>query len=127
MINYQGWKVFINALRGEGSTGNLDAFLRSACEPLSLDDNVLTVGFYHKFHRDYIDDPKYKFLVEKKLREVFNKPYKLQCVIIERKKEAPQPRAENILVRFVSMKLVGMQFGEDQVRYIPKPAIFAKE
>jgi predicted HTH transcriptional regulator len=36
-------------------------------------------------------------------------------------------RAENILVRFVSMKLVGMQFGEDQVRYIPKPAIFAKE
>lgn len=81
------WKDFINSLRGEGSSGNLDAFLRSACEPVSLENNILTVGFYHKFHRDYIDDPKYKFLVEKKLREVFNKPYKLNCIIVERRKE----------------------------------------
>jgi DNA polymerase-3 subunit gamma/tau len=81
------WKNFINALRGEGSTGNLDAFMRSACEALSIEDNVITIGFYHQFHRDYINDPKYKFLVEKKLREVFDKPYKINCVIVERTKE----------------------------------------
>jgi DNA polymerase-3 subunit gamma/tau len=85
------WKNFINALRGEGSTGNLDAFMRSACEALSIENNIITIGFYHQFHRDYINDPKYKFLVEKKLREVFDKPYKINCIIIERKKEPKAP------------------------------------
>jgi DNA polymerase-3 subunit gamma/tau len=88
------WRHFINALRGEGSTGNLDAFMRSACEALSIENNVITIGFYHQFHRDYINDPKYKFLVEKKLREVFDKPYKINCIIIERKKEAKAPVRE---------------------------------
>jgi hypothetical protein len=58
---------------------------------LSIENNVITIGFYHQFHRDYINDPKYKFLVEKKLREVFDKPYKINCVIMERKKEAKEP------------------------------------
>ena len=86
------WKEFINAMRGEGSKGNLDAMLRSACEPVSIEDNMLTIGFYHEFHKSYIEDPKYKHLVEKKLREVFGQPYKLNCIIIERKKE-PKPKS----------------------------------
>jgi DNA polymerase III subunit gamma/tau len=96
------WPDFINALRGEGSSGNLDAFLRSACEPVSIDDSTLTVGFYFDFHKKYIEDPKYKHLVEKKLREVFNHPYKLRCIMVERKKEAKpkmeqQPRESALL------------------------------
>jgi len=63
----------------------------------------LIVGFYHQFHRDYIDDPKYKFLVEKKLREVFNKPYKLQCIIIERTKES-HPKKENPLINLAQQR-----------------------
>ena len=81
------WKEFVNSMRGEGSKGNLDAFLRSACEPVDVSDDTLVVGFYAQFHKDYIDDPKYRFLVEKKLKEFFNRPYKLRCVIVERKKE----------------------------------------
>jgi DNA polymerase-3 subunit gamma/tau len=81
------WKDFVNSMRGEGSKGNLDAFLRSACEPVEVTDGTLVVGFYAQFHKDYIDDPKYRFLVEKKLKEFFNQPYKLRCVIVERKKE----------------------------------------
>ncbi|MBL7209342.1 MAG: DNA polymerase III subunit gamma/tau [Dehalococcoidia bacterium] len=80
------WKEFINAMRGEGSRGNLDAVLRSACEPLAVQDGILTVGFYHEFHKEYIEDRKYKHLVERKLHEVFGQPYKLDCVIIERRK-----------------------------------------
>jgi DNA polymerase-3 subunit gamma/tau len=81
------WKEFVNSMRGEGSKGNLDAFLRSACEPVEVTDGTLVVGFYAQFHKEYIDDPKYRFLVEKKLKEFFNQPYKLRCVIVERKKE----------------------------------------
>ncbi|MCJ7515896.1 MAG: DNA polymerase III subunit gamma/tau [Dehalococcoidia bacterium] len=75
------WKDFVNAMRGEGSKGNLDAFLRSSCEPMSIEDNTLTLGFYHKFHKEYIEDPKYKHLVEKKLHEVFGRSYQVRCVL----------------------------------------------
>jgi hypothetical protein len=54
---------------------------------VEVSENTLVVGFYAQFHKDYIDDPKYRFLVEKKLKEFFNQPYKLRCVIVERKKE----------------------------------------
>jgi DNA polymerase-3 subunit gamma/tau len=82
------WKDFVKELRGEGSAGNLDAFFRSACEPVEVEGDILTVGFYHKFHKDYIENPKYKHLVEKKLRDVFNQPYKLRCIIVERSKSS---------------------------------------
>jgi len=78
------WNDFIKALRGVGSKGNLDAMLRSACEPVDLEGNVLTLGFYATFHKEYIEDQKYKFLVEKKLLEFFGKPYKINCVMTEK-------------------------------------------
>ena len=78
------WREFINAMRGEGSKGNLDAVLRSACEPLAVEDNTLILGFYHEFHKAYIEDPKYKHLVEKKLREIFGQPYQIRCVLTPR-------------------------------------------
>jgi DNA polymerase-3 subunit gamma/tau len=82
------WKDFVNAMRGEGSKGNLDAFLRSSCEPLAIEDDALVLGFYHKFHKEYIEDPKYKHLVEKKLREVFGHSYQVRCVLTTPSKEA---------------------------------------
>ncbi len=78
------WREFINAMRGEGSKGNLDAVLRSACEPLAIEDNTIVLGFYHEFHKAYIEDPKYKHLVEKKLREIFGQPYQIRCVLTPR-------------------------------------------
>ena len=83
------WKDFVNAMRGEGSKGNLDAFLRSSCEPVSIENNTLTLGFYHKFHKEYIEDPKYRHLVEKKLREVFGHSYQVRCILI-----APRPKVK---------------------------------
>jgi len=82
------WKEFVNSMRGEGSKGNLDAFLRSACEPLSIEDNTLLLGFYHEFHKKYIEDPKYKHLVEKKLLEVFGHSYQVRCVLTSPSEQA---------------------------------------
>jgi len=82
------WKDFVNAMRGEGSKGNLDAFLRSSCEPLAIENNTLVLGFYHKFHKEYIEDPKYKHLVEKKLQEVFGHSYQVRCVLTSPSEQA---------------------------------------
>jgi DNA polymerase-3 subunit gamma/tau len=92
------WKDFVNAMRGEGSKGNLDAFLRSSCEPLSIEDNTLTLGFYHKFHKEYIEDPKYRHLVERKLHEVFGHSYQVRCVLTAPKTKT-KTEAESPLVK----------------------------
>ena len=82
------WNDFINACRGVGSSGNLDALLRKACEAISLEGDTLVLGFYHEFHRSKIEDAKYRHLVEDKLRDVFGVPYHVRCVLTPRDKEA---------------------------------------
>ena len=81
------WREFIKSLHGEGSSGNLDAFLRSACEPVAIEDSTIVLGFYYTFHKEKIEDNKYRHLVERKLKEVFGKPYKVRCILYERKKK----------------------------------------
>ncbi len=94
------WKEFIQALRGEGSSGNLDAFLRSACEPIAVENDTLVLGFYYELHKAKIEDPKYKHLVEKKLKEVFGQAYKLRCVLTPKTARAFSRKEANIpLVR----------------------------
>jgi DNA polymerase-3 subunit gamma/tau len=94
------WKEFIKSLRGEGSSGNLDAFLRSACDPVSLEDDTLVLGFYYSFHKEKIEDAKYRHLVEKKLKEVFGRPYKIRCILVDSKREVPsQTRTQNPVIK----------------------------
>jgi DNA polymerase-3 subunit gamma/tau len=104
-INYlrSRWKEFIASLKGEGSTGNLDAFLRSACDPLLLKDDILVLGFYYSFHKEKIEDPKYKFLVERKLREVFGHPYKIECVLVDRKKKIETKKEDPLIKAALEM------------------------
>ncbi|MFO7997173.1 MAG: DNA polymerase III subunit gamma/tau [Dehalococcoidia bacterium] len=94
------WKEFIRSLRGEGSSGNLDAFLRSACDPVALEDDTLVLGFYYSFHKEKIEDAKYRYLVEKKLEEVFGRPYKIRCVLVDYKREVSyEARTQNPVVK----------------------------
>jgi DNA polymerase-3 subunit gamma/tau len=94
------WKEFVQSLRGEGSSGSLDAFLRSACEPIDLKDGTLVLGFYYPFHKEKIEDTKYRHLVEKKLKEVFGQPYKIECILVDHKKRTPpQAKVQNPLIK----------------------------
>ena len=76
------WREVVDALRGMGSRGNLDAFLRSACEPVALEGDTIILGFYYAFHKERIEDPKYRHMVEQKVSEVFGAPYKIRCRLI---------------------------------------------
>jgi DNA polymerase-3 subunit gamma/tau len=94
------WREFIKSLRGEGSSGNLDAFLRSACDPVALEDDTVVLGFYYSFHKEKIEDAKYRHLVEKKLKEVFGRPYKIRCILVDSKREIPsQTRTQNPVIK----------------------------
>jgi DNA polymerase-3 subunit gamma/tau len=95
----QRWNDFVNACRGAGSSGNLDALLRKACEAVALEGNTLTLGFYWEFQRSKVEDPKYRHLVEDKLREVFGVPYHVRCILTPRDKDAkPQEKTRNPVV-----------------------------
>lgn len=93
------WKDFINSMRGEGSGGNLDARLRHACEPVEIKGDNLVLGFYHEFHKKYIDDRKYLHLIEKKLKEVFGHNYTVTCVMLSQEQKSElKPASSNHLV-----------------------------
>ena len=82
------WGEVVKATKGMGSRGNLDALLRSACEPVSVNDDTIVLGFYYEFHKEKIEDPKYRHMVEAKVKEIFGNPYKLRCVIVEKKEKS---------------------------------------
>ena len=82
------WGEVVKATKGMGSRGNLDALLRSACEPISINDDTIVLGFYYEFHKEKIEDPKYRHMVEAKVKEIFGNPYKLRCIIVEKQQKA---------------------------------------
>ncbi len=82
------WREIVDGLRGVGSSGNLDAFLRSVSIPIAVDDETIVIGFYHDFHKQKIEDPKYRHLVEQKMTQILGRHYTLRCERVER----AQPR-----------------------------------
>lgn len=84
------WREFVNSLRGKGSRGDLDARLRSACQPIGLDGDVLELGFKYQSHLEKIRDPKYQHLVEMGLKEFFGKPLKLKLTLLSSSRPVTQ-------------------------------------
>ena len=79
------WGRVVEALRGVGSKGNLDAMLRNACEPVAVEGDTIVLGFYYTFHKERVEDRKYLHLIENKVSEVFGAPYRLRCILTPRK------------------------------------------
>ncbi len=78
------WKEIVDGLRGVGSSGNLDAFLRTASEPIAIEGDTLVIGFYHDFHKSKIEDIKYRRLVEMSFAQALGKHFEIRCERIER-------------------------------------------
>jgi hypothetical protein len=67
---------------------------------VALEDDTLVLGFYYSFHKEKIEDAKYRHLVEKKLEEVFGRHYKIRCILVDYKREAPSDeRTQNPVVK----------------------------
>jgi hypothetical protein len=75
-----------------GSSGNLDALLRRACEVIDVKDDTLLLGFYYSFQKNKIEDPKYRHQVEVKLREVFGVPYRVECTLTPKTETSQKSR-----------------------------------
>ena len=76
---------------------NLEALLKDS-RPVSLDGTVFTLGFYYPFHKQKVEEPKSKALVEQVLQQLFGTSYTLRCVLIP--KDARQVELERPKTKF---------------------------
>jgi DNA polymerase III subunit gamma/tau len=93
------WSEFVDSLRGIGSGGNLDAFLRSACEPQAVEGDTLVIAFRYPFHKEKIEEPKYRRMVEQRLAEMFSVPNKVRCILRPKEQKAKQRAIDGHLVK----------------------------
>lgn len=87
------WQDFMIELKSRNSA--VHAFVK-ACKPI-FEEETAIFNFPYKFHRDKVNDIKNKKLVEELLEMIYNKPYKLKCVLKEGK-AVPAPKKEEKLV-----------------------------
>ncbi len=79
------WKDLVDGLRGVGSSGNVDAYLRSVSRPIAIENNdTIVIGFSHDFHKNKIDDPKYRHLVEQRFAQLLGKHYTIRCEKVDK-------------------------------------------
>ncbi|MGQ9585455.1 MAG: DNA polymerase III subunit gamma/tau [Anaerolineae bacterium] len=70
----------------------VEAMLRGSCEPLSVDDGVVTIGFYHEFHKAQVEEQKNRELVQEAIGRVLGAPHRIRCVLTPRSPtEKPKP------------------------------------
>ena len=44
-----------------------------------------------QWHKEKIEDPKYRHMVERKLSELFDTPCQVRCILAERRKPSQEP------------------------------------
>ncbi|NLS78696.1 MAG: DNA polymerase III subunit gamma/tau [Chloroflexi bacterium] len=76
----ENWREVVAAVRARNR--GVEALLKGSCEPMAYHDGVLTLGFYpeyQSFHRDRVEQPKSRQVVEEALSEVAGTKVGLKC------------------------------------------------
>lgn len=77
----QYWDDFIRFCRG--SEWKVDALLRRACKPISVEGNTLVLGFrVDGFQKRNLEKPNYRRTLEENLERMFGKRYSVRYVVI---------------------------------------------
>ncbi len=73
------------------------SFVLGVAQPVSVQDDTITIAFSYKFHQDIINSPKNKVVVQKALQHVFGKVYNVRTVAIEEPRENKELLQDDIL------------------------------
>ena len=74
-----GWDQMLQDIKVKNI--HVEALLKSS-EPVSVEDRVVTLGFYYPFHRGKVESPRLRELVEDALSGVLGGTYQLSCVLL---------------------------------------------
>lgn len=94
----ENWGRFLAAIREKSRPA--EAVLRD-CEPLSVEDDVLTLAFLYPFHKDKFEETRSKELVEEVLSTILGTRCRVHCTIFQgnreqHKKEGARDRRQAI-------------------------------
>lgn len=72
------WPSILKALRDENKS--LEFFLRGA-QPQSIEEGKLILKFYYRFHKDRVEDPKNRGIIEQVLEKELGSPIKVKGIL----------------------------------------------
>ncbi|MBI2303565.1 MAG: DNA polymerase III subunit gamma/tau [Chloroflexi bacterium] len=80
------WKQIVSRAKGlSPKVPMLDAYLRSACQPLTVEDKTVVLGFYYPMQKDKIEEMENRRIVEGLLSQALGSPHQVRCVLTQRK------------------------------------------
>jgi uncharacterized protein YaaQ len=83
-VNDEAWKNILSLIKPINAS--VEALLRSS-KPITYDGKVLTLGVYYKFHKERLEDSRYRIILEDVVAKVLQSPTKVVCVLVD-----PPPR-----------------------------------
>jgi DNA polymerase-3 subunit gamma/tau len=86
-INSQ-WGRILGAVKLRNHS--VEALLKS-CRPLEVEGREIVLGFYYPFHKEKIEEPKNKVLVESAFNQVVEGSCHIRCVLSPKEKRQAQP------------------------------------
>jgi DNA polymerase III subunit gamma/tau len=91
---HDNWDRVIDAVKDRNRS--VVALLNGSCEPMDVDGNVLTIGFYHDFHRKMLDQDKNKGVLEAALADLTGGAMGIKCASFrgDRSKQSEQRQQE---------------------------------
>jgi len=85
------WGALLKAIRPRSRS--VEALLNS-CEHASVQGDLVTLGFYHGFHKERMDDEKSRRVVEEALAEIAGRAYRVKSTLCKGDRKPMQPKPE---------------------------------
>jgi hypothetical protein len=73
----------------------VEALLKS-CEPTEVRDGSVTLGFYHSFHKERMDDEKNRSVVEEALAAIAGRAYRVKSALYAGDSRAKEQETEAV-------------------------------
>jgi hypothetical protein len=87
----ENWGTLLRAIRPRNRV--VEALLKSS-EPMSLEGDLVTLGFYHGFHKERMADDKSIKVVEEALAEITGKALRVKCALCQGDREQKEQDSE---------------------------------
>ena len=88
----RNWTELLAAIRPHSRM--VEALLKD-CRPVRVREDVVTLGFFYPFHRQRIEEPKHRALVEQMLQRVLGVRVRVECTMIEKTEEVEKRRPKD--------------------------------
>jgi DNA polymerase-3 subunit gamma/tau len=87
----ENWGSFLQAIRPRNRA--VEALLKS-CEPMAVQGDRVTLGFYHSFHREKTNEDRNRQVIEETLSELAGRPVRVKCALLEGDREQKEQESE---------------------------------